>query len=64
VNHLVKHVIFYQATAKHVNEMMLRAFPFIANTGYVPLKNVKNGSGKAEIIKVENRYKNLDLIKE
>ncbi len=43
--------------------MMLNAFPFIADTGYVPLRYVKN-EGKAEIIKIKNRVKNLDLIKE
>ena len=64
MNGLVQNITFYQATAKHVNEMMLKAFPFIADTGYVPLKNVKNESGKTEIIKVEGHYKNLDFIKE
>ena len=63
INDLVKNVTFYHTTTKHVNEIMSSAFPFIEETGYVPLRYVKNGA-RTELIKVENRAKNLDLIKE
>ncbi len=63
LSNLVKNVTFQCTTTKHVNDMMLNAFPFIADTGYVPLRYVKN-EGKAELIKIENRVRNLDLIKE
>jgi hypothetical protein len=63
INNLVKDVAFRYTSTKHVNEVMLNAFPFISDTGYVPLRYVKN-DGKPELIKVENRAKNLDLIKE
>lgn len=63
INNLVKNVTFQYTSTKHVNEVMLNAFPFIVDTGYVPLRYVKN-EGRTELIKVENRVKNLDLIKE
>ena len=63
INGLVKIVTFQRTTSKHVNDMMLNAFPFIEDTGYVPLKFVKK-EGKVELIKVENRMRTLDLIKE
>jgi hypothetical protein len=63
INGLVKDVTFHHNTSKHVNEVMLNAFPFIADTGYVPLRLVKV-EGKTKLFKVEDRAKTLDLIKE
>jgi len=43
---------------------MLKAFPFIAETGYTLLKCIKK-DGRMELTKVEeNRTKNLNFIKE
>jgi len=64
INDLVKYVSFEHTSAKHVKEMMLKAFPFIADTGYIPLRYIKHENGKIELVKVENRFKNLELMKE
>ncbi len=64
INDLVKYVTFQYNNAKHVNDMMLKAFPFIAETGYTLLKCIKK-DGRMELTKVEeNRTKNLNFIKE
>jgi len=63
INNLIQQLTFDHSSSRHVNDIMIKAFPFISRTDYEFLKCEKVGRTWT-LTPVKNREKDLNLIKE
>ena len=63
INNLIQKLTFDHSTSRHIQEVMIKAFPFISRTDYNFLKCEKVDK-KWSLVLVKDREKDLNLIKQ